>query len=127
MRPRPARPSAVALLLASALIRSACSIPPPPPPSKPLRTASVNYDGTALKLAEAVDRRDAATVRRLIHDQGIDPDTVFSDHGLPIVAWPVLNRNPEGLRLLLDNGADPNSRRSRPDGRPINNAMIYAA
>ena len=99
----------------------------PAPPPKPLRTASVNYTGDALKLAEAVDRRDADKVRRLIHDEGVDPNGVFSDHGLPIVAWPVLNRNPEGLRLLLDNGADPNARRSRPDGRPINNAMIYAA
>ncbi|MEO6519948.1 MAG: ankyrin repeat domain-containing protein, partial [Pseudoxanthomonas sp.] len=44
--------------------------------------------------------------------------------------WPVFNRNLPGLKLLLENGADPNARRvdpKRPSGQQRNNALVFAA
>jgi len=46
------------------------------------------------------------------------------------VAWPLRAKNLDGLRALLDNGADPNARAYKTvDGRRLgyNNAMVYAA
>lgn len=89
------------------------------------------FDGKALQLAIASERGDAETIRHLIKDERIDPDEVFAKRdGIPLIAWPLRARNLEGLRALLENGADPNARLVRrsdgQDYRP-NNAMVYAA
>ncbi|NUO76905.1 MAG: ankyrin repeat domain-containing protein [Lysobacter sp.] len=88
------------------------------------------FEGPALQLALASDRRKAEQIRWMIHDQGVDPDRLFDKGDMPLVAWPVFNENPEGLRLLLENGADPNARKHEPArkrGQFRNNAMVLAA
>ncbi|UHQ21840.1 ankyrin repeat domain-containing protein [Lysobacter sp. 5GHs7-4] len=88
------------------------------------------FEGPALQLALASDRRKAEQIRWMIHDQGINPDRLFDKGDMPLVAWPVFNENPEGLRLLLENGADPNARKYDPQrkrGQYRNNAMVLAA
>ncbi len=88
------------------------------------------YQGKALELARAVDRKDAAAIQRLIKEEGVDPDTLFDGKGMPLVAWPLVTHNLEGLRLLLEAGADPNARHRpvvRDDLPGANNAMVFAA
>lgn len=89
------------------------------------------YEGPALQLAIAAERGDAQTIGRLIQQDGVDPDTTFSrEGGIPLLAWPLRARNLDGLRALLDNGADPNARLAKHmNGKLINfdNAMVYAA
>ncbi len=88
------------------------------------------FEGQALALAEAVDRNDAVEVKRLIKQEGVNPDVIFDDSAMPMVGWPVFNRNLPGLKLLLENGADPNARRvdpKRPSGQQRNNALVFAA
>jgi ankyrin repeat protein len=49
---------------------------------------------------------------------------------MPMVAWPVINGNMEGLKLLLDNGANPNARKIEPlreYGKQRDNALVFAA
>lgn len=92
--------------------------------------ASNYFQGKALELAEAVDRNDAADVQRLIRQEGVNPDAIFDENAMPMVAWPVFNKNLPGLKLLLDNGADPNARRidsQRTSGQQRNNALVFAA
>ena len=92
------------------------------------------YEGPALQLAIAAEHGDIRRVQRLMKDKGVNPDTVFggSDR-YPLVAWPLMSRNLEGLRALLENGADPNARYPEPSlirhGKKYykNNAMVYAA
>ena len=88
------------------------------------------FNDKALQLAVATETGDAEAVRRLIKDEGVDPDSTFGRRdGIPIVAWPLRAGSLDGLRALLDNGADPNARQVREiDGKPFkfNNAMIYA-
>ena len=73
------------------------------------------YQGPALQLAIAAEHGDVRRVQRLMKDKGVNPDTVFggSDR-YPMVAWPLMSRNLEGLRALLENGADPNARHPEP-------------
>jgi len=89
------------------------------------------FDGKNLELAIATEHGDSDTVRRLIKNEGVNPDRVFArDTGIPLMAWPIRARNLDGLRALLDNGADPNARVYKTvDGRRLgyNNAMVYAA
>jgi hypothetical protein len=93
----------------------------------------------ALALARAAQDNDAAEVRRLIKDEHINPDTLFSDDGyaIPVVAWPVITESLGGLKALLDNGANPNARNPKthtlhyPDGsggtlHNYESAMVYA-
>ncbi len=93
--------------------------------------ASDYFKGKALELAVASEQGDADKITRLVKDEGVDPDKVFArDAGIPLVAWPLLAKNLDGLRALLDNGADPNARVYKTvDGRRLgyNNAMVYAA
>lgn len=88
------------------------------------------FQGKALELAEAIDRNDPAGVQRLIKEEGVNPDVIFDESAMPMVAWPVFNNNLPGLKLLLDNGANPNARRidsQRTSGQQRNNALIFAA
>ncbi|QZN79788.1 ankyrin repeat domain-containing protein [Stenotrophomonas sp. DR822] len=93
--------------------------------------ASSYFKGKALELAVASEQGDADTITRLVKDEGVDPDKVFArDAGIPLVAWPLRAKNLDGLRALLDNGADPNARAYKTvDGRRLgySNAMVYAA
>jgi len=92
------------------------------------------YEGQALQLAIAAEHGDVRRVQRLMKDKGVNPDTVFggSDR-YPLVAWPLMSRNLEGLRALLENGADPNARYPEIKKKYAtyttyyNNAMVYAA
>ncbi|MBN8893261.1 MAG: hypothetical protein J0I71_00285, partial [Rhodanobacter sp.] len=63
------------LVLFGGLGLVACSIPPPPA-RQPFR-ATDHFQGKALELAQAVDRKDAAAIRHLIKDEGVNPDTIF--------------------------------------------------
>lgn len=118
------------LLLLGALALGACMPPEAEAPDQPF-DATDHFQGQALALAQAVDRRDAAAVRHLIKDEGVNPDTLFDQGHMPMVAWPVINGNLEGLRLLLDNGANPNARMMMPlrkRGKAgEDNALVFAA
>lgn len=91
----------------------------------------------AQELAIAAERGDVAEVRRLMKEEGVDPDRIFSVDGMPLLAWPILTRSPAGLKAMLENGADPNARSPKPihrvhQGRVIatyyeDNAMVWAA
>ncbi|MGN6154064.1 MAG: ankyrin repeat domain-containing protein [Lysobacteraceae bacterium] len=110
--------------------------------SRSQHAAEHYFDGKALDLAIAAEHGDAGTIRRLMRDEKVDPDTIFAKgemgEGMPLVAWPVFTENPEGLKAMLENGADPNARRpERIDKRyddgtesrkfRYNNALVYAA
>ena len=91
-------------------------------------------DPGAQALAVAAELGDAAEVRRLMKDQGVNPDKHFSPEGMPLVAWPIYTKNPAGLKAMLENGADPNAATLHPaqnterfKGRYENNAMVWAA
>ena len=112
------------------IVLAACQMQPPSQQSTAGFPARNYFQGKALQLAEAVDRNDAAEVRRLIKEDGVNPDVIFDDSAMPLVGWPVFNRNLPGLKLLLENGADPNARRvdpKRPSGQQRNNALVFAA
>ncbi|MGV8959973.1 MAG: ankyrin repeat domain-containing protein [Stenotrophomonas sp.] len=89
------------------------------------------FEGKALQLAIAGEEGNAKTIGHLIHDEGVNPDKEFSSRdGIPLVAWPLRAQNLDGLKAMLDNGADPNARLiKRMNGEEIhfNNAMVYAA
>jgi ankyrin repeat protein len=117
------------LVFLGALLLAACSPPPAAAHEQPFR-ASDHFQGKALELAQAVDRKDAVAIHHLIKDEGVNPDTIFDQANMPMVAWPVINGNLEGLRLLLDNGANPNARKVEPlreYGKKRDNAMVFAA
>ncbi|KRA52084.1 hypothetical protein ASD72_01920 [Pseudoxanthomonas sp. Root630] len=89
-------------------------------------------------MAVAAEFGEVNEIRRLMKDEGVDPDTVFSKGGTPLVAWPIVTENPQGLKAMLENGADPNARESEPfevyrgeDGSVgiyyHDNAMVWAA
>ncbi|MFS8418300.1 ankyrin repeat domain-containing protein [Xanthomonas campestris pv. campestris] len=65
-------------------------------------------DPKALALALAAEQGDAEEVRRLMKVEGVNPDTIFSKDGYPLLFWPIFTHNPTGLKAMLDNGADPN-------------------
>lgn len=89
------------------------------------------FEGKGLQLAIAAETGDATTIRRLIKDEGVDPDKIVSVRdGIPLIAWPLRAGSLEGLQALLDNGADPNARVVKSmNGEVIrfNNAMVYAS
>ncbi len=89
------------------------------------------FEGKALDLAIASETGDAGEIRRLMKDEGVDPDVAFSKReGIPLLAWPLRAQSLEGLRAMLESGADPNARRVRQlQGKPYrdDNAMVYAA
>ena len=73
--------------LACLLLLGACS-PPTPAPAQRFN-ARLYFQGEALALAQAVDRKDADAIRKLIHDDGVNPDTILDDQGMPLIAWPI--------------------------------------
>ncbi|MEA9919682.1 ankyrin repeat domain-containing protein [Xanthomonas campestris] len=89
-------------------------------------------DPRALALALAAEQGDAEEVRRLMAVEGVNPDTIFSKDGHPLLFWPIFTHNPTGLKAMLDNGADPNVAKPYPPepGRNqtnVSNAMVWAA
>ena len=85
-------------------------------------------------LATAAGEGNVEEVRRLMQDEGVNPDTVFwgRGNGYPLLAWPIYRGSPEGLRAMLENGADPNVAKPRPrkprrSQRNEPNAMVWAA
>lgn len=111
------------------LCLSGCVAAPSPQAAQPF-DARDHFHGRALALAQAVDRKDAAAIDRLIAQEHLDPDALFDAADAPMLAWPVINGNAEGLKQLLDAGADPNARRTRPErryGQSRDNALVYAA
>ncbi|HBS54504.1 MAG TPA: hypothetical protein DEA38_02080 [Stenotrophomonas sp.] len=93
--------------------------------------ASRYFEGKALELAIASERGDAKEIARLMKDEGVNPDKIFSrKEGVPLIAWPLRAENLDGLRAMLENGADPNARMVKKiEGKDFrfNNAMVYAA
>lgn len=90
-------------------------------------------DPRAQALAIAAERGDAAEVRRLMQDEGVNPDVIFGGQngGMPLLAWPIYSKSPEGLRAMLAAGADPNAKKSfesqNGGTRFHGNAMVLAA
>lgn len=129
------------LLLSTALfLQAGCLLSAPSPAAKSAHTRSLEKwypDKGAQALAVAAEFGDAAEVRRLMKEEGVDPDKHISPEGMPLIAWPVFTKNPAGLKAMLENGADPNARdpkhfsrtyQGKPLGRYFrNNAMVWAA
>ncbi|MGY1519053.1 ankyrin repeat domain-containing protein [Luteimonas sp. A482] len=89
-------------------------------------------DPKAQALAIAAEHGDAARISRLMRDDRVDPDTIFSSPKgrIPLLAWPIITGSPEGLRAMLEAGADPNVKRPFPSDRGERyypNAMVWAA
>jgi uncharacterized protein len=91
-------------------------------------------DPKAQALALAAEHGDVKEVRRLMREEHVNPDVIFSADGDPLLMWPIMTHNPEGLRAMLENGADPNACKLHPlqdtkrfKGRYENNAMVWAA
>lgn len=119
------------LLLPLALAGCHLDIPAAPYVS-PYDIAEYYKDPKAQQLALAAERGDAAAVKRLMKDEGVNPDKHFSPGGMPLVAWPIYTKNPAGLKAMLENGADPNVAKPYPvkaDEKQTNhgNAMVWAA
>lgn len=70
-----------------------------------------HFSGGLRKLAQAAGCGDAERVAELIKDKKLDPNAL-SEEGMPLLLWPVHQRNLEGFVALLENGADPNIRPS---------------
>jgi hypothetical protein len=129
---------------------AACG-PSAPQPSKSalasgawvLNPAQSFKDPKAQALALAVQNGDIAGINHLMRDEHVDPDHYFGDDGygpgnLPLLAWPIFVRNPDSLKAMLDNGADPNARNpgiavmKYPNGKTVpycnyDSAMVWAA
>lgn len=89
-------------------------------------------DPKAQALAIAAEHGDVARVGRLMREEGINPDKIFSSPKgrIPLLAWPIITGSPEGLRAMLEAGADPNARKLFPSDRGERyypNAMVWAA
>ncbi|WP_372392974.1 ankyrin repeat domain-containing protein [Xanthomonas sp. NCPPB 3582] len=124
------------VVLSLLLVCAGCggvSLPAPAQQSAyPLR--SYFPDPKAQALALAAEHGNVKEVRRLMKEEHVDPDVIFSKDGYPLLMWPILTQNPEGLRAMLENGADPNARKLHPQqdttrfkGRYEDNAMVWAA
>ncbi|MCW0457927.1 ankyrin repeat domain-containing protein [Xanthomonas sacchari] len=91
-------------------------------------------DPKAQALALAAEHGNTEEIRRLMKEEHVNPDVIFSKDGYPLLMWPIMTHNPEGLRAMLENGADPNARKLHPlqnttrfKGRYEDNAMVWAA
>jgi len=92
----------------------------------------------AQQLILAADAGRVDEVQRLMKQEGVNPDKIFSREGkAPLIAFLVMYEYPKALQVLLENGADPNARFPTPkvtkykDGSVDisypNNAMVWAA
>ena len=112
------------------LVLSGCSEPTPAQMSH-YGVDNFFADPKAQALAVAAEYGDVQAVHRLMKDEGVNPDTIFSKEGMPLLAWPIFTHNPEGLKAMLENGADPNVKQAYPTQerglRYDNNAMVWAA
>ncbi|WP_343226328.1 ankyrin repeat domain-containing protein [Marilutibacter chinensis] len=104
-------------LLCSLLASCWAGLPSTPEALARQRAEGVFDDPRAQALAVAAELNRTDEMRRLMRDEGVDPDLFFGKQNdrLPLVAWPILARSPEGLKAMLENGADPNAR--SPDQR----------
>jgi uncharacterized protein len=100
-------------------------------------------DPKALALAMAAETGNVEAINRLMKEEGVNPDKIFSPGGFPLLAWPVHTKNPAGLstiyykenamvwaakardsvylKLLLDHGGNPDTRNSN------NATLLYQA
>ncbi len=61
--------------------------------------------------ALAAEHGDIKEIRRLMKEEHVNPDVIFSTDGDPLLMWPIMTHNPDGLRAMLENGANPNVRK----------------
>jgi uncharacterized protein len=118
--------SLLGLVLISLL--AACNLPAAPKTST--WDANDYFKGKAVELADAAMQGDAQEIKRLMKAEGVNPDSIFGEGAMPLIAWPILTESPEGLKAMLENGANPNARmidKSRDRGQNRNNAMVMAA
>lgn len=66
-----------------------------------------HFEGVELALAKAAMAGDTEEVRRLIEEEGADPNAT-AEGGPSLLTWPMLADSAEGVEALLDHGADPN-------------------
>jgi hypothetical protein len=134
----PSRLIRLLMLLLLAATLAGCDLPPTGDPSTSSAYAIEHFfkDPGAQALGIAAEHGNVAEVRRLMQQEHVDPDVMFASDGsgMPLLAWPIYTRNPDGLKAMLENGADPNARVLHPaqdterfKGRYRNNAMVYAA
>ncbi|CTP86695.1 ankyrin repeat domain-containing protein [Xanthomonas graminis] len=126
-----------ALLLSFLLLTcagcNALSVPPADQQSA-YNLPSFFPDPKAQALALAAEHGNTNEIRRLMKEEHVNPDAIFSTDGYPLLMWPIMTHNPDGLRAMLENGADPNVAKPYPPERgasstPTNhaNAMVWAA
>lgn len=121
------------MLLSLLLALTACLAPQSPDSQSRYPLAMWFPDNPqAQALALAAEKGRTRDVQRLMKDEGVDPDVVFtSNDGTPLLVIPILANNPAGLKAMLDNGADPNVKQAYDTGdrgmRYHGNAMVWAA
>jgi uncharacterized protein len=117
-----------------------CRFAPSPTPAQSAHSLDLQRwypDKGAQALAVAAEHGNVAEVRRLMEEDGVNPDKHFSPEGFPLLAWPIHTENPNGLKAMLVYGADPDARDPTPfsrsyPGKPTghyfrDNAMVLAA
>lgn len=130
-------------LFSHALILSGCDAPSPSASAGGGSLYAVDRvfkDPKAQALAIAAEHGNTAEIQRLMKQEHVNPDVIFSedDSGMPLVAWPVFTLNPDGLKAMLDNGANPNARKPGTHSKHYtdgsggtyfdhDNAMVWAA
>lgn len=78
----------------------------------------------AQALALAAEQGNVQEVQRLMKQEGVNPDTIFSTDGMPLLAWPIYTHSREGLRAMLDNGANPNAQKPGRKVRKFNDGSV---
>lgn len=122
-----------ALLVLLLLSGAGCLEAPPSNRALAIDAASWFPDNPkAQQLILAADAGRVDEVRRLMKDEGVNPDKIFSQEAkYPLIAFLVMYKYPKALQVLLENGADPNARHvlhTYDRGtRNQDNAMVWAA
>lgn len=87
-------------------------------------------DEQVQQFVRAAEFGDIEKVRSMMR-AGFNPDDVFTNQGSPLIALPVLAKQPAVLKAMLEEGADPNVKKQYDTGdrgiRNHNNAMVWAA
>lgn len=127
------------LLVLMLLANAGCLEAPPSNPALAIDAKSWFPDNPkAQQLILAADAGRVDEVRRLMKQEGVNPDKIFSKEDgkakSPLIALLVMYKYPKALQVLLENGADPNAavlvplqHTTRFKGRHENNAMVWAA